>query len=105
MLASFATGHDIPEWAEGSDIPKFKGHLEREGCQKFYHLVTHHKGRNLLGAQKCVCVCVCVCVCMCVCECSVVSDSLQPHGLYPARLMCPWGFSRQENWRGLPWPP
>ena len=23
---------------------------------------------------------------------SVVSDSLQPHGLYPARLPCPWGF-------------
>ena len=21
---------------------------------------------------------------------SVVSDSLQPHGLYPARLLCPW---------------
>ena len=25
---------------------------------------------------------------------SVMSDSLQPHGLYPARLLCPWGFSR-----------
>ena len=23
---------------------------------------------------------------------SVVSDSLQPHGLWPARLLCPWGF-------------
>ena len=21
----------------------------------------------------------------------VVSDSLQPHGLWPARLLCPWG--------------
>ena len=27
-----------------------------------------------------------------MCACSVVSDSLQPHGLYPARLLCPWGF-------------
>ena len=27
---------------------------------------------------------------------SVMSDFLQPHGLYPARLLCPWGFSRQE---------
>ena len=27
---------------------------------------------------------------------SVVSDSLRPHGLQPARLLCPWGFSRQE---------
>ena len=34
-----------------------------------------------------------------------MSDSLQPHGLEPARLLCPWGFSRQEYWSGLPWPP
>ena len=32
---------------------------------------------------------------------SVVSDSLQPHGVQPARLLCPWGFSRQEYWSGL----
>ena len=24
------------------------------------------------------------------CYCSVISDSLQPHWLYPARLLCPW---------------
>ena len=36
---------------------------------------------------------------------SVVSDSLQPHGLWPTRLLCPWGFSRQEYWSGLPCPP
>ena len=34
-----------------------------------------------------------------------VSNSLQPHGLQPARLLCPWGFSRQEYWNGLPSPP
>ena len=33
---------------------------------------------------------------------SVVSDSLQPQGLQPARLLCPWGCSRQEYWHGLP---
>ena len=38
-------------------------------------------------------------------SCSVVSDFLWPHGLYPARLLCPWGFSRQEYWCGLPCPP
>ena len=27
--------------------------------------------------------------------CSAMSDCLRPHGLY-ARLLCPWGFSRQE---------
>ena len=36
---------------------------------------------------------------------SVLSDSLRPHGLYPARLLCPWGYSRQEYWSGLPCPP
>ena len=36
--------------------------------------------------------------------CSVVSSSLQPQGLQPARLLCPRGFSRQEYWSGLPCP-
>ena len=32
-------------------------------------------------------------VCVCVCDsCSVMSDSLQPHGLQPARLLHPWDF-------------
>ena len=35
---------------------------------------------------------------------SVISNSLQPHGLYPTRLLRPWGFSRQEYWSGLPCP-
>ena len=37
--------------------------------------------------------------------CSGMSDSLWPHDLHPARLFCPWGFSRQEYWSGLPCPP
>ena len=35
---------------------------------------------------------VCVCVCACTCTCSVMADSLQPHGLQPSRLLCPWNF-------------
>ena len=31
--------------------------------------------------------------------------TLWPHGLKPARLLCPWGFSRQEYWSGLLCPP
>ena len=31
---------------------------------------------------------------------SGVSDSLQLHGLQPARLLRPCGFSRQEYWSG-----
>ena len=35
-----------------------------------------------------------------------MSDSLQPHGLWPTRLLlCPWGFSREEYWSGMPCPP
>ena len=32
-----------------------------------------------------------------------MSDSLWPHG--PHQALCPWGFSRQEYWSGLPCPP
>ena len=44
-------------------------------------------------------------ICCCCLVTSVVSDSVQPHGLQPARLLCPWGFSMQEYWSGLPCPP
>ena len=40
----------------------------------------------------------------CGLSCSVLSDSLQPHGLQPTRHFYPWGFSRQECWSGLPCP-
>ena len=39
---------------------------------------------------------------LCVLRWSVVSDSLWPHKLEPARLLCPWGFFKQEYWSGLP---
>ena len=32
------------------------------------------------------------CVCVCALACSVLFDSLQPHGLEPVRLLCPWDF-------------
>ena len=71
----------------------------------YYHpaYLTH-----IQSVCVCVCVCVCiqsVCVCVCVCVCvrSVVPDPLQP--MLPARLLYPWGFSRQEYWTGLPCPP
>ena len=37
----------------------------------------------------CGCGCVWVWVCVCVSH-SVMSNSLQPHGLQPVRLLCPW---------------
>ena len=41
----------------------------------------------------------------CVVSHSVVPSSLRLYGLQPARLLCPWGFSRQEYWSGVPCPP
>ena len=40
-----------------------------------------------------------------LCLVAQACPTLQPHGLQPARLFCPWGFSEQEYWRGLPSPP
>ena len=31
-----------------------------------------------------------ICMCCAVLTCSVVYDSFRPHGLQPARLLCPW---------------
>ena len=51
----------------------------------------------------CVCVCVCVCVCMCVCALSHVRFFVAPWTVVcPAPLSME--FSRQEYWRGLPFP-
>ena len=41
---------------------------------------------------------------MCVCLVSQLCLTAA-HGVYPARLLCPWGFSRLEYWNGLPCPP
>ena len=53
-----------------------------------------------LGSSSCIC---------CLSFFPVRAKSLQsyptllwPYGLYPARLLCPRGFSRQEYWSGLP---
>ena len=37
-------------------------------------------------------------------NCSVMSDSMRPHGLQPARLPVSMGFPTQEYWSGLPFP-
>ena len=42
---------------------------------------------------------------VCVLTHLVGFDSLQPHGLKPARFLCSWDLSRQEYWSELPFPP
>ena len=36
-------------------------------------------------------------LCACLLRPSFVSDSLQPHGLWPARLLCPWNFPGKKT--------
>ena len=72
------------------------------------------------ASSVCVCsVCVCVCVCVyvraCVCVCararasglchSVVSDSFVTSWTVAHQAPLSMGFSRQEYWSGLPFPP
>ena len=47
----------------------------------------------------------CALCCWAALSCSVGSDALRHHKLEPTRLLCPWTFSRQEYWSGLPCPP
>ena len=42
---------------------------------------------------------------LCCAVASVMPDSLKCYRLWPSRLLCPWGFSRQEYWGGLTCPP
>ena len=35
--------------------------------------------------------------CLLLFSCSIVSDSLRPHGLQPARLLCPWDFPEKNT--------
>ena len=41
---------------------------------------------------------------MCCAALTQSGRTLRLHRLYPSRLLCPWGFSRQEYWGGLPCP-
>ena len=46
---------------------------------------------------------VCVCVCARTRQSSVVFNSLRPHGLLPARLLCPWILqARILEWVAIP---
>ena len=53
----------------------------------------------------CIIMPIKTCLCCVVLDHSVMSDSLRLPGLQPTRLLCPWGFSRQEYWSGFPCPP
>ena len=50
------------------------------------------KGKRKVLLMELCSVCVCVFLCMHACSHSIVSDSLQSHGLQPTRLLCPWDY-------------
>jgi len=79
--------------------------------------VIGHEGGALMDDIKCFFILIfylrhfnrdfgeSLCLFYYVCDmlsCLVMSDSLRSHGLQPSRLLCPWGFFRQEYWSGLP---
>ena len=63
--------------------------------------------RGMLGADEIFCLdCDANYTTLCaVPSHSVMFDFLQRYGLQPSRLLCPWGFSKQERWGGLPCSP
>ena len=77
--------------------------VPRPGQSSRYHSLSLHCSGRLefpvsglwLGARVFV-------VCLIAHSCLMLFD---PHGLQPARLLDPWGFSRQEYWSGLLCPP
>ena len=71
----------ILEWvavsfSRGSSWPRFWTHISWVCCIKSWIFYPASPGKPL-----------CVCV-----SSSVMSDSLWPHGLQPAKLLCPWDF-------------
>ena len=48
--------------------------------------------------------CETICTCVHLLSRSAMSDSLQPHGLWPARLFCPWDSPGKDTRGGCPSP-
>ena len=54
-----------------------------------------HKFPNYIRWKGLVAI-MSLCVCVCV-SCSVMSNSLQPHGMYPTRFLCLWDFPGKNS--------
>ena len=70
-----------------------------------YILLQRNVGKLDADPVSCVTFSNSVCVCVCACgharKSSVLSDSSQPHGLQPTKLLYSWNFSRHKYWSGL----
>ena len=68
-------------------------HKESDRTERAHtHTHTRARARVYVRAHVCVRVWMCTRTCPHMLSSSVVSDSLQPHGLQPARLLCSWDF-------------
>ena len=61
-----------------------------------FHFFQRSLGQNYTNAKCCSQLCLVTQLCPTLRE---------PHALQPARLLCPWEFSRQKCWSRLPSPP
>ena len=65
------------------------------------HISEYNKNQGITHCKWVNCM-VCCSVCLVAQSCPTLCDSMD---CSPAKLLCPWGFSRQEYWSGLPCPP
>ena len=98
-LGTLTTMSKGVKWKRG------KGYKYSNFSQSFIYQSILHFCDNLWKVYSCMASLCVIIMCCAVLGRSVMSSSLGSHGLQPARLLCPWGFSRQEYWSGLPCPP
>ena len=120
----------LPQLAEGSnDYPFFKAiqYFKKLRYVHYlfrYHAIAHLRDYSIVQTQFmywatktnsvthfivifasllwCVTEPVISSRCAVLCLVTQSCPTLQPQVLSPTRLLCPWGFSRQEYWSGLP---
>ena len=76
---------------------KCKAQLQRAQLHKYriQKTMTHVKSKQTLRfsvTSSSILIYSFTSTCFSSYACSVASDSLQPHGLQPTRLLCPWNF-------------
>ena len=86
-------GEDLS--VESSEKAQSERQTKRVNCK------THFSGLSLSIFKALVPGPLC---CAVLCFIAQSCPTLQPHEL-SARLLCSWGFYRQEYWSGLPYPP
>ena len=71
--------------------------LSSRGRKRVNSAVSSNKDTNPVGSGPLSYI-------PCMLSCLVISDSLRPHGLQPAQLLCPWGFSQVRilEWEVMP---